>query len=106
MDDPVTFLRAELDEDERAARAAADTNEGANWSARSMWRSPFDEHIARHDPARVLAEVDAKRRILDWAVETARVVDQDQYALAPEQVVMLLGLPYAGHLDYRQEWRL
>jgi hypothetical protein len=60
-------------------------------------------HIARHDPARVLAEVVAKRRILDlftppvseWGSETLRL-----YGLA-----QLLALPYADRPGYREEWR-
>ncbi|MFB6626495.1 MULTISPECIES: DUF6221 family protein [unclassified Streptomyces] len=59
-------------------------------------------HIARHDPARVLAEVEAKRRILS-AYEN---YDNDAPELdVPESVLRLLALPYADHPDYRKEWR-
>lgn len=56
------FLNARLDEDEAAARAA-----------RPWWPSTYTPefakedravHIARHDPDRVLAEVEAKRKII------------------------------------------
>ena len=68
-------------------------------------------HIARHDPARVLAECEAKRRIVK-EVETTR---RGQFA-APgtgtlalnyglDSVLRALALPYADHPDYREEWR-
>jgi len=63
-------------------------------------------HIARHDPARVLADVEAKRRIVE-SITT--------YALVPtapltpwhhhgSEVLRLLALPHVGHPDYRAEW--
>lgn len=78
------------------------------------------EHIARHDPARVLAEVEAKRRILDLASLAAQreaqkpgydTVARLETALAKvtapelERVVRLLALPYADQPGYRDEWR-
>ena len=69
-------------------------------------------HIALHDPARVLAEVDAKRRIIDaYELATRAAVDDplnDEavfYAKGLERSVLLLALPHAGHPDYREEWR-
>lgn len=74
------------------------------------------EHIARHDPARVLAEVDAKRRIIDeWQRHDLRVREVLAADLSPAHaderrnavwsVLRLLALPYADHPDHRQEWR-
>ena len=68
-------------------------------------------HIARHDPARVLAEVDAKRRML--AIHHPYVPEPDQACLGCAggivwtdcPVLRLLALPYASHPDYRAEWR-
>jgi hypothetical protein len=87
------FLRARLDEDQAAAEA---------------WSTPFSnptaeqrEHIARHDPARVLAEVDAKRRII---VECESLID-DPAVRAMETALCLLALPYADHPDYDQTWK-
>lgn len=81
----VAFLRARLDEDERVARAAT----GLAWSVSpadnrnerpfvslaecgddvaDIWGdhpNAYGEHIALWDPARVLAEVAAKRAILE-----------------------------------------
>ena len=55
MTGEVAFLRARLDEDEAAAKA---------WLPFGNPDSAQREHIARHDPARVLREVAAKRAIL------------------------------------------
>lgn len=78
-------------------------------------------HIARHDPARVLAEVDAKRRLIDlhphsvWPTrkgpghlycgtchEEDGVIGGDGHHCL---TLRLLALPYADHADYREEWR-
>lgn len=69
------------------------------------------DHIARHDPARVLAEVDAKRRILAEVypeVAKAEELIQEEWhsgGNADGDLLRLLALPYADHPDYRQEWR-
>jgi hypothetical protein len=59
------------------------------------WLSDRVEHIARHDPARVLADVEAKRRIVEWDAE--QPVDRG--------VLNILASVYADHPDYREEWR-
>ncbi|MDX3714401.1 DUF6221 family protein [Streptomyces europaeiscabiei] len=82
MVDLVQWLRAQLDEDERIARAAGglawsrsehpwDTavairdSEGERVVCDEGWPSEGQEvHIAAWDPARVLREIDAKRRTL------------------------------------------
>lgn len=73
------------------------------------------EHIACHDPTRVLAEVDTKRRIVkvhfrrrsyDWdepgviGFECAQCCDR-----FPCTTLRLLALPYADHPYYKPEWR-
>ena len=77
------------------------------------------DHIARHDPARVLAEIAAKRQILDehfnvnegscgtcvegkWGYPTHGGSLPQDY---PCPTLRLLALPYADHPDYRDEWR-
>lgn len=116
MDALITFLRARLDEDERWARAAA-ADVGATWnpsggypetgpllvtSAKDHERVIVDEtadvvmHIARHDPARVLADVAAKRQIIELVIG----------AYAGYAVLPLLALPFDGHPDYREDWRV
>lgn len=128
MDDLVQFLRARLDEDEQTARAAGGTwwappdlpgqvhdSGGVNIEAKLP---SFAAHIARHDPARVLAEVDAKRQIIDWHERqcTCDPCTADGNELPntgrPDggygddcPTLRLLALPYADHPDYREEWR-
>ncbi|MEU9310841.1 DUF6221 family protein [Streptomyces sp. NPDC048256] len=126
----VDFLRARLDEDEAAARgllddkrpgraerwkfcddgAIRDTGRGRSLRVKFTW-APEADHIARHDPARVLAEVDAKRRLL--AIHRPYVDESDQACLGCAggimfsscPVVRLLALPYADHPDHREDWR-
>ena len=77
-------------------------------------------HIATWDPARVLAECDTKRRIIDqW--RTAKEVLEDMHAAdntdwedlegpygeidALDTVLKLLAVPYADRPGYLAEWR-
>jgi hypothetical protein len=122
-DDLVSFLRARLEEDQAAAEAAPldavecltswidYTNDGGE-SERA------EAHLRRHDPARVLREVEAKRRIVDVHHDVndgdcaACVVGEWGYpthgrghpAPWPCQTVRLLGLPFSDHPDYSPEW--
>ena len=61
------------------------------------------DHIARWDPARVLAECEAKRRIIELC--GGWVPDRDVSPLAADYILGLLAVPYAGHPDYDEEWR-
>lgn len=139
VDDLVAWLRAQLDERERVARAAANSlrcgchpgsHPGA-WTANDArvttelhdvaggegWPASIGDDVAQHialnDPASVLADVEAKRRILDeyemWAED-----DDDDYehaqaaatsAAALLVVIKLLALRHAGSPGYRDEWR-
>lgn len=60
-------LLEHLDQDERIAEGAARTG-GRRWYGLAL-QSPFDarvdDHIVRHDPARALREVAAKRALLE-----------------------------------------
>ena len=114
MDDLVAFLRARVAEDEARARSAAESY-GDRWTADASGGvrgsieyvsvigepgSP-DDYVARHDPARVLREVDAKRRIVDryaWLREHGDTGDA-------AWILPLLAAAYADHPDYREEWR-
>lgn len=79
-------------------------------------------HIARHDPARVLAEVDAKRRLLDEILWYESMQDGDcgcghgpdaiaagecKLGGGPDRITAfrILALPYAAHPDYQDAWR-
>jgi Family of unknown function (DUF6221) len=137
MNDLITWLRAQLDDDERVARAASmapwlrdEANASIRHSGPSASKSSESfgmyviasvgahdigrpshedaEHIARWDPARVLAEIDAKRRILDmWAdAQDAEFPNfEGGYAAALDDVVSRLALPYADRPGFRAEWR-
>lgn len=127
MDDLIAFLRARLDEDERTARHATQ----GPWvdelghpirgghelrfiiaQQAQRWNS---QHIARHDPARVLAEVEAKRRMIalcepplvdvTWPGDVARQYIPGEGEPWGADVLRLLALPYDGHPDYRDTWR-
>lgn len=106
----VEWLRVQLDEDERVAQAAhqpnfrwysedkgvvtvwdEDDQEYARWRPANSNADAW--HIVRWDPARVLAEVKAKRAILDEAVY-----------LGSDEIVQLLAQPYAGRDGWQAEW--
>lgn len=104
----VEFLQARLDEDERAAQAGQHS-QVATMVAKQSGKQNVLNFWHRHDPARVLAEVDAKRRILDtWECENQdrdRHVEGETRAWLMDEVLQALALPYASHPDYRQAWR-
>ncbi|MFE6428145.1 DUF6221 family protein [Streptomyces rochei] len=159
MDELVQWLRAQLDEDKRIVEVALryvdadwrrdDEENVALASSLTLagkqevaitadrWRRSMIEgpgvvmHVAEHDPARVLREVDAKGRILDLFAtavddrvalrtrmrevidtdpdefgrlhrEESKLIEAAEY-LAP--VVRLLALPYADRPGYRDDWR-
>lgn len=60
-------------------------------------------HLARHDPAHVLADVQAKRRIVDHA---AVYWECDSGYAEMRSVLCELAAVYADHPDYQSEWRL
>ena len=145
MDDLVAFLRARLDEREARALAAAGTTEG-RWTQDDPHRAPgrivddygdfvtYDEmapsqeqgeFIADNDPAFVLADVAAKRRLIAGH-GPGRVVDESngrwasdpdswdppwtkctghEWEAYPCELLRLLALPYAGHPEYDEAWR-
>lgn len=126
----VEFLRARLVEDEQAARATAyslassiedpwsvrqkDRRDEMSWAVYSQGKylkaSELYEadarHIARHDPARVLAEVDAKRRLIAevWDEREGFPTERTPGNTA-DTVLRHLALPYAEHPDYDEAWR-
>lgn len=128
------FLLARIAEDERDAREAGDF--GRRWvsapnnydagSVEAVDAPPgetgivvYDEgrphenqarHIARHDPARVLAECEAKRRIVTQVTEAADYDESigeawSQTAIAGWAALGHLAAVYADHSDYQLEWR-
>ncbi|MFC8376416.1 DUF6221 family protein [Streptomyces albidoflavus] len=136
--DLIAFLQARLDEDEAAARAATagpwvesgvgDHGWGVSFSAPGSGVEADDgsqgradaAHIARHDPARALAEVEAKRRVVGecayWNERMeAEAVNPPKFPQpgldlgllldAMNPILRHLAAPYADHPDYREEWR-
>ena len=85
------FLTARIDEDE----------EMANFGAYGP--SPDRAGWTRYSPAamRMLAECEAKRRIVDRYAYLYTHGDSGDM----RWVLPLLALPYADHPDYRPEWR-
>ncbi|MFF7870507.1 DUF6221 family protein [Streptomyces qaidamensis] len=162
MDELAQWLRAQIDEDERIARATSWTHDANAWHAEP---SPFgardggqrwyvedamddgvvshvdpaasdDEGVARHiaewDPARVLREIDAKRRMFDrfTQADAERTYIRERYRAAVlegdddrarrhqrelhEATLRLqihravagdLAAACAGRPGYREEWR-
>lgn len=135
VDELLTWLRQQLDEDERMARAAADLAKTADWWASAEGRvhdanapgcrnllggeyawslDDIGAHIARWDPARVLAKVKADRRILE--IHHHIECKHDNYGPSgdcaecgneyPCETVHLLAQAYAGQPGWREEWRI
>lgn len=124
MSELVEFLRARLDEDEERARHVQRMRGGHPWSEPEPWRLSWqDEYdLLCIEPSRALVEVDAKRQRLDAYIEACEAVentaDLGDWSRAPverahavarrdalREAVELDALPYAGHPDYRDEWR-
>lgn len=64
-------------------------------------------HIARHDPARVLAEIAAKRAIVALhaiGVDPCDAHDASLRSIACDTVRIHAAI-YADHADYRDDWR-
>ena len=65
-------------------------------------------HIARHDPARVLAECAAKRDLVELALGLADLHRMGDPTVPPnvgEDILRILATPYADHPDYDEAWR-
>jgi uncharacterized protein DUF6221 len=109
MTDLVEFLRARLTEDEQAARMAR--ADFFTVGTLGMFASAGDAcHVIRHDPARVLREVEAKRHVLERHGECgtgAGYCDDGGHDLGSLGCgdLLDLALPYADHPDYRDEWK-
>jgi len=113
VDELAAWLRAQLDDDEVEAREALrrKTTQRRMIQGRmvDVENQPMPEwRRSVWPPERVLAEVEAKRRMLDLHQSTAGqhpdFCGHDMHEL-PCPTVRLLALPYAGHEGYREEWR-
>lgn len=63
-------------------------------------------HIVRHDPARVLRDVEAKRRLLAFAdrLDSIRLDNDAWWMPHSTDIEELLALPYSDHPDYNPSW--
>lgn len=125
--DPVSlaaFCYARLDEDEAAAKGAAFSTDGEAWIPAAPGELDqryvdFRSHITRHDPARVLREVEAKRALITFAFSNAKTIDGEwggghnaaeiaagecssHGAKAAAGVLSILAAIWSGHPDYVQ----
>jgi hypothetical protein len=133
VNDLVEFLRARLAEDEQVARYSGEPGQwdigecvSTDEPGRTEWEIVTENgyvtartatnmraaHIARHDPARVLREVEAKRQIVDAYAEALRIQDgfrettgELMRRTAIEMACLAYAVAYAYHPDYREEWK-
>ena len=123
------FLTDRIADDEAAAhKPPPGVGEAATWShlgrplldgslailgehhAVAQARPDWAWHIARWDPARVLAECEAKRRIVEVHLSGEAWCDHcsgGEHRGNPDAcpTLRLLALPYADHPDYDETWR-
>jgi hypothetical protein len=124
MDDLVRWLGEQYDEDERIARAAAEEN-GPDWhydghavitrregdlvavGSQDFMGPERGVHIAVHDPARVLREIDAKRDLLRFAegIHDHHETFTTGVASRLEKTLRLFALAYADRPGYQESWR-
>ena len=128
VSDLVAFLNARLNAEEyEVLKFSHDSQWGAEMLASLLGRDesdPIVHHIARHDPARALREVAAKRAIL--AAHGPDPIDKFGGIAKPRCLVCLAGRDgyeelwvadswpcltlrllaavYSDHPDYQQEW--
>jgi hypothetical protein len=127
----VEFLRQRLNEDELDAQAACDGDGYREWDIPctgvvqvaggdldGLVVAPRNAaiHIARHDPARVLADVAAKRAIIADCTEMLKMcqVDRGGNLGRPGEhmmgdfgrwILQKMAAPYADHPDYDPAWQ-
>lgn len=118
------FIDARLREDEDAAHEAAQAIGNGEWGpadrqVRSVTLTVVADtaaprHISRHDPARVLREITAKRELIETAAyRLAAAEDLERQGVAAtgelrapaEHLLSTLAAVYSDHPDYREEWR-
>lgn len=114
------FLLARIADEEALARGVPDgvppseggTNRNGWQLHTSIKATVFDREIGPRgsieaSPARVLAECEAKRRIVEEHGGGADPCDAHDasFETIPCDTLRALALPYADHSDFREEWR-
>ncbi|MER6778474.1 MULTISPECIES: DUF6221 family protein [unclassified Streptomyces] len=101
----VPFLRDRYAEEERIARTASGdlycVLGQVEYVDREVQRD--EAHIAHHDPAHVLADLEARRKALDACAYFLHDGEDGPDPCA-EAVLTAFVQPYAGHPDFEQEW--
>jgi hypothetical protein len=123
------FLLARIADDEAVANGAA-SNSSAVYPTypedlASVRNPRVQDHFARWQPARILAECEANRRVIElhtpYRVQTrndglnwnyqrcATCTEPEDLAVDesywPCKTIQALALPYNDHPDFRDEWR-
>lgn len=112
---------AEIRQHDLPVGADADEGEEISTAGLMTWGRNEDLHVARWDPARVVAEVAAKRAILDLHAIVSNGCDKPDSDYCQEcyydrgynpqgfpmpcPTVRLLALPYASNPGYEESWR-
>ncbi len=95
-------------EDGQTARVDLHTRTGAI-TIRGALPRPVGAHIIRHDPARVLAEIAAKRQLLHEIDLTLRPLpgypDSHAHERPAGRMLRTLAAAYADHPDYDPAWK-
>ena len=108
MDDLVQWLRAQLDDDDQEAQDALKRTTttrrriGGEWVEGTV--QPPEWRRSVWGPARVLREIDAKRRTL-IRCEEAMLSANPMLVHFAKQTAWEMALPYADRPGYRDDWR-
>lgn len=107
------FVTARLAEEEAAAKAAS----GLAWMSVIHARVtevdmvPAMNHLCRHDPARMLRDIEAKRKTIDAAIiawnESCSPTDAFWSGLAPTLISLVkqMATVWNDHPDYDERWK-
>lgn len=108
------FLLARIAEDEALARSVVEAGDEAVGFSDAAWAvanlpEPACSHALRWAPVPVLAECEAKRRIVEEHREQVEVGEGPDYVGGVldglESAIRALAAVHADHPDYREEWR-
>lgn len=111
------FLLQRIADDEAAARHVADLCQDSHFASivrdhAELAAGDCPSWISDYDPARVLAECEAKRRIVEFygdrevSVALSNEASAEVYAAESiERAMQFLAAVYADHPDFRDEWR-
>lgn len=109
MNDLAEFLLARIDEDSALASAADQDAQTLGPITDGLGADPEDHRVAHMylwSPVRVLAECEAKRRIVEEYLSQLNSHRTGWDARTPrDHSLRALALPYADHPEYLAAWR-